>query len=117
MMDSRLFSIEGKTILVTGGARGIGLMIVKAFVEAGARVYISSRKKASCDLIAKQLEVVGECISIPADLSQLEEIERLSTLIKGREHWLCGRITHSFVREFFVCRIESWFSPSLSFSL
>ena len=87
-MDSRLFSIEGKTILVTGGARGIGLMIVKAFVEAGARVYISSRKKTSCDLVAHELGRVGECISIPADLSQLEEVERLSALIKESEKGL-----------------------------
>ncbi len=41
---SDLFSIAGKTALVTGGGQGIGLMITRGFVEAGAKVYISSRK-------------------------------------------------------------------------
>jgi NAD(P)-dependent dehydrogenase (short-subunit alcohol dehydrogenase family) len=63
-----LFSIAGKTAVVTGGSRGIGLMIARGFVEAGAKVYISSRKKDVCDRVAAELSKSGTCISAPADL-------------------------------------------------
>ena len=74
-----LFSIEGKTALVTGGSRGIGEMIAAGFLANGAKVYISSRKAETCDATAKRLqeEYGGECISLPADRSNLEGIESL----------------------------------------
>ena len=64
-----LFSIAGKVALVTGGSRGIGLMIARGYVEAGAKVYISSRKANVCDEVAAELSKVGQCISVPADCS------------------------------------------------
>ena len=82
---SDLFSIEGKTALVTGGSRGIGLMIARGFVEAGARVYISSRKQEVCDAVAADLSKIGSCVSLPADLSSEEECVRLAGEIRERE--------------------------------
>jgi NAD(P)-dependent dehydrogenase (short-subunit alcohol dehydrogenase family) len=73
-----LFSINGKIALVTGGSRGIGLMIARGFVEAGARVAISSRKASVCDEVAAELSQIGECISLPADLSTEAECLRLA---------------------------------------
>lgn len=80
-----LFSIAGKTALVTGGSRGIGLMIARGYVEAGVRVYISSRKKDVCDAAAASLSKAGTCVSLPADLGKTSEIERLASTLAERE--------------------------------
>jgi NAD(P)-dependent dehydrogenase (short-subunit alcohol dehydrogenase family) len=83
-----LFSITGKTALITGGSRGIGEMIARGYVENGAKVYISSRKSEVCDAVAAELSTLGECISLPADLSQMVEVERLANEIAKRENRL-----------------------------
>jgi NAD(P)-dependent dehydrogenase (short-subunit alcohol dehydrogenase family) len=80
-----LFSIAGKTALVTGGSRGIGLMIARGFVEAGAKVYISSRKADVCDEVAGELSEVGEAVSIPANLSTEDGCRGLADAIAERE--------------------------------
>jgi NAD(P)-dependent dehydrogenase (short-subunit alcohol dehydrogenase family) len=80
-----LFDISGKSGLVTGGSRGIGLMIARGFVEAGVRVYISSRKAEVCDEVAAELSKIGTCVSIPADLALAGECERLAAEVSAHE--------------------------------
>lgn len=87
MVDS-LFDISDKVAFISGGSRGIGLMIAQAYVRAGARVYISSRKAQVCDAAAAALSSEGSCISLPADMSKLSEVERVCELIEARERAL-----------------------------
>ena len=81
----RLFSIAGKTALVTGGSRGIGLMIARAYVEAGARVYISSRKAEACAAAVAELSPLGTCVALPADLGKPEGVSQLVEAYRARE--------------------------------
>jgi NAD(P)-dependent dehydrogenase (short-subunit alcohol dehydrogenase family) len=83
-----LFSLTGKTALVTGGSRGIGLMIATGFVEAGVKTYISSRKADVCEQVATELSTRGECIPLPADLSTEDECNRLAREVMDREEKL-----------------------------
>ena len=85
MDPAELFSIEGKTAVVSGGSRGIGKMIASGFVAAGARVYICARKADACDATAAELSKQGECISLPADLSTEAGAEDLVRRVRERE--------------------------------
>ncbi|MBM86973.1 MAG: 3-oxoacyl-ACP reductase [Gammaproteobacteria bacterium] len=82
---SDLFSIAGKTAIVTGGSRGIGKMIAQGYVENGVKTYISARKAEACKAAAEELSDVGECIAFPADLSTREGRERFVSQIRERE--------------------------------
>ena len=66
---STLFSVAGKRVLVTGGSRGIGMMIARGFVQAGAEVIISARKADACRAAAAELGVLGTCTAVPADVA------------------------------------------------
>jgi len=80
-----LFSVEGKTAVVTGGSRGIGLMIARGLVEGGARVYVSSRKAEACRQAAEELSRAGECLALPADLSDEQGCRRLAAEVEERQ--------------------------------
>ncbi len=85
MQISDLFDVSGKVAVVTGGSRGIGEMIAEGLVSNGVRVYITARKAAACDATAERLSAMGECISVPADLSTAEGIATLTSAVTERE--------------------------------
>jgi NAD(P)-dependent dehydrogenase (short-subunit alcohol dehydrogenase family) len=82
-LDS-LFSVRGKVAVVTGGSRGIGLMIADGLVRAGATVIVSSRKADVCDRAAEELSAHGDCSSMPADLSTAAGVDDLAARVAAR---------------------------------
>lgn len=85
-MMTDLFSLKGRTALITGGSRGIGRMIARGFVEQGARVYISSRKAADCEATARELSASGGvCIALPQDVSTVDGAKTLAAAMAAKE--------------------------------
>jgi NAD(P)-dependent dehydrogenase (short-subunit alcohol dehydrogenase family) len=80
-----LFSLAGRTALITGGSRGIGRMIAAGFLSQGAKVYISSRKADACEATAKELSSLGTCIALPADVSEMAGVQALVQAYSARE--------------------------------
>jgi NAD(P)-dependent dehydrogenase (short-subunit alcohol dehydrogenase family) len=81
---SDLFDVSGKTALVTGGSRGIGYMIARGLLHAGARVIVSSRKSAQVEAAAQELGELGDCHAIPADISTQHGAQALAAATQER---------------------------------
>jgi NAD(P)-dependent dehydrogenase (short-subunit alcohol dehydrogenase family) len=80
-----LFDLTGKVAVVTGGTRGIGLMMARGLLQAGASVYISSRKPEAGQAAVAELSAYGVVLSVPADLSREEECVRLAAEVGRSE--------------------------------
>lgn len=76
-----LFDVAGKSVVVTGGTRGIGRMIARGFLQAGARVIISSRKAEACEQALTELSASGDVAALAADLSTPVGVEALSRFV------------------------------------
>jgi len=82
---SDLFSLQGRSALITGGSRGIGRMIATGFLRQGARVYISARKAQACLETAKELSALGTCVALPHDVSTVEGAHALAAAYREHE--------------------------------
>ena len=70
-----LFSLKGKTAIVTGGGRGLGAQIAQGFAEAGANVVLCSRKVEACEEVAAGLEKLGvQALALACDVTKPEDI-------------------------------------------
>jgi NAD(P)-dependent dehydrogenase (short-subunit alcohol dehydrogenase family) len=78
MVPDPLFDFTGKVALVTGGSRGLGYRMVKAFAERGADVIVASRKLENCEAVADEVRALGrKALAISVHAGRWDEIDRL----------------------------------------
>src|SRR5210317_1938623 len=88
-MINTLFTMDGKTCVVTGVSRGLGSYMAQGFLEAGAkRVYITARKAEACISAAEELSQYGECIAIPGDVATSEGLQSLVSELMSQEKYI-----------------------------
>lgn len=87
MPDARIdarFSVADKAVVITGGTSGIGEMLADAFVSAGARVAVVSRKAEACERVATAASKKGFCVGLPADLRTAEGLHQMAEGVRAR---------------------------------
>ena len=110
MRTPELFDLSGKTALVTGGGRGIGRHLAIGLAEAGARVFIASRKLANCEAVAEQIErdTGRPAHALEADLQDGGSIEALADRVLSETPRLDILVNNSGV---------VWGAPTLEYPL
>lgn len=83
-LTTALFSLEGKTALVTGGSSGLGLMMAKGLLCNGAKVVIASRRQEKCDMALSELSEFGECYAFAADVTKSEDRKNLLQFVEEK---------------------------------
>jgi len=90
IVSKELFDVKNKIVLVTGGGRGIGLMIAQGFVESGAKVIICGRNLKLCEEAARELtnKGTGSCYALEANLSLEKDCKKIAEEVSRRESHL-----------------------------
>ncbi|OHU22568.1 SDR family oxidoreductase [Mycobacteroides franklinii] len=94
-MSTRQSSLAGKTVVVTGGGRGVGRMITEGLLLQGATVYISSRRGDELRSAAEELAALGAVHAIPADLGTTIGVAKLAAEFGEREDKLHALINNA----------------------
>jgi len=86
MSDTDLFDLDGRVALITGGSRGIGLEIARAYARAGANVVIASRKLENCETVASEIQAdTGRAaLGVHYHAGEWEDSERVLALTRER---------------------------------
>lgn len=107
-----VFSFTGKTVIVTGGGRGIGRAIALGFAQGGANVVVCSRTKAEVDAVVEEIRNKGgKALAVATDLTVHEQLENLvDTTVKefGRIDILVNNAARSFLRGLLDLREDGW---------
>ena len=78
MAPDPLFDLTGKKVLITGGSRGLGLQMVRAFAQRGADVIIASRKIEACEAAADEVRAMGRrALAVAVHAGRWTEMDRL----------------------------------------
>jgi NAD(P)-dependent dehydrogenase (short-subunit alcohol dehydrogenase family) len=77
-----LFDLTGKVIVVTGGSRGLGYQMVRAFAQHGADVVIASRKLEACEAVAEEVRAMGRrALAVACHAGKWQDVERLAEVV------------------------------------
>jgi NAD(P)-dependent dehydrogenase (short-subunit alcohol dehydrogenase family) len=79
-----LFSVAGRTALVTGGATGLGRVCAEALLAGGARVLIASRKAEACEAVARELSAIGPCEGFGGTVASEAGVAALASEVRAR---------------------------------
>lgn len=75
-----LFSLENKVAVITGGSKGLGLMMAEGFAEAGAKLILCSRKLDECEAAAEKIRALGvECHATACDVANADDVKAMNT--------------------------------------
>jgi short-subunit dehydrogenase len=79
----RYMDLRGKTVLITGGSRGLGLLLVRRFARAGARVALCARDTGELDRVREELAWMGkQLLTLSCDVANREEVEQMIAIVR-----------------------------------